>query len=422
MITTTVTFSFDNTPEGLRFNQVLQGSAPITVRPHDAVSGMDTILRRLQETDPKAYIDVARLDRFEVTLLADPISKNLGLKIEGKYLKINIAKLMAGTRADLLSSLPLSSRNLLLQKPDAPPQPPIPDRMSREEEDRLSTEQTQAYIKLLEQAGIPLPGQEEDVAEKAKQAVSPKPSIIMPPSQPEVFHYEKLTLSPAAKKSSGCVLLDCEPSKVDLAPTPVAVAASPVLPQTVEQNVAAFQTSPPLSQQSDQAEVLIKSLMAVQFCSTYIKRGAESEEELFGNYLMNRIFGKLESAKINMDTSEFTLTFVEEQKIPLKNLPKGNPQATLDALKLAVGTTLHIAKEVKGKFNENKLNFNDGALTIQWRLLFKNFTAHLIGIDTQNPEWLMFTGKMSILGKEKTALHAIRAQDFVYFLECNLPK
>jgi hypothetical protein len=436
MITTAVTFSFDNTPEGLRLNQVLQGSVPIPVRPHDAVSGMDTILRILQETNQKAYADAASLDRFEVTLLPHPISKNLGLKIEGKYLQINIAKLKAETSAVLLSSLPLSSRNLLLQIPDAPPQPPIPDRMSREEEDRLSTEQTEAYIKLLEQAGIPLPGQEENVAEKAKQAVTPKPSIIMPPSQPEVFYYEKLTLPPAAKKCSGCVLLDREPPKADLSPAtaPVAVAASPVLPaassQTVEQkdrreSAAAkpAQTNSIVSQESDQAERVIKSLMKTQFISTNIQRSAESKEEVFSDYLMERIFGRIESAAMNNETGAFTLTFAEEQKISLKNLPKGKSQAVLGALKPAVGKTLHVAKEVKGKFNyldEGRPSFEDGSLTIQWQRMWLNFTAHLTGIFTQDqdPELLIVAGKIAFLTEKR----AIRAQDFVDFLECNMPK
>jgi hypothetical protein len=163
--------------------------------------------------------------------------------------------------------------------------------------------------------------------------------------------------------------------------------------------------------------------MKTQFISTNIQRSAESKEEVFSDYLMERIFGRIESAAMNNETGAFTLTFAEEQKISLKNLPKGKSQAVLGALKPAVGKTLHVAKEVKGKFNyldEGRPSFEDGSLTIQWQRMWLNFTAHLTGIFTQDqdPELLIVAGKIAFLTEKR----AIRAQDFVDFLECNMPK
>ncbi|MBS0648702.1 MAG: hypothetical protein JSS10_05705 [Verrucomicrobia bacterium] len=174
----------------------------------------------------------------------------------------------------------------------------------------------------------------------------------------------------------------------------------------------------------------LKSLFMVQFSSTEVQfprhpKDDPHETQYFGNFILKRVFpmNDLKSCEMDMETGRFKLTFAQEKKIPLTKLPAGKTKATIDNLKPAVGTTLHIGKEVKGKFNlesdKGYLEFETGSLTIQWTTWKVPFTCHLRGIrvNPQYADWLIFKGEFGV-----TAERNIQAQDFIDFIECNLAK
>lgn len=267
-----------------------------------------------------------------------------------------------------------------------------------------------------------------------------EPPIPESPSAP--LEYEKLQLPSSTRpKHRGCVILEQEAIKTS-APVPAITAALQETPPTKEEDeftildrrkteppVAAAAAEPiPTPPQFSAAERQRKDLeflFLMQFSPT-----ETPDPSSFGYYLLNKIFPMhdLQSCEIDMTTGRFKLTFAKEKTIPLTKLPEGKTETTINNLKHAVGTTLHIGKELKGKINiesitkgeKDYLNFDEGSLTIQWTKWKVPFTCHLLGIQLhpQYSEWLVFKGKF--MGK--TADRNIRTQDFIDFIECNIAK
>jgi len=185
---------------------------------------------------------------------------------------------------------------------------------------------------------------------------------------------------------------------------------------------APMEYSPVPLNESDRAKATIISLLRSQFQSSPVRITSQEEVTPFGLYLFNEIFPihQFQSCEMDTETGRFKLTFAEAKQIPLTRLPPVKSKQTLEKLKNALNTTLHVAKEVKGKFDYEKgtVEFDEGSLTIQWTKLWKNWTAYLLDIQPhpQNSLFLIFKGKF--LGM--TENQSILAQDFADFLECNI--
>ncbi len=181
---------------------------------------------------------------------------------------------------------------------------------------------------------------------------------------------------------------------------------------------AAASATPPREELTleEQMPVIIAALMEGQFPDTKIQRSAESEGEFFGDYLMHRVFGKIDSCHFDLATHKFTLNFSQKKDIRLAKLPEGKSPEQLAALKILHGSTLSIAKQVKGQFNikEGKLTFEPGCLKLNWSWS----SAELLGIfQGQGNEVIMQIKYLKIPQQGP-----VPAQDFVDIIECNLPK
>ncbi len=170
--------------------------------------------------------------------------------------------------------------------------------------------------------------------------------------------------------------------------------------------------------------------LQVQFTCLFplaaITNPSTGDGKLFGAYLILRVLGKAESCHFDPITGDFTLTFADERKILLSNLPKELSENGSKKLQISQGHTLHIAKQVKGTIkSDGGITFVDGSLTIQGKKFWFPFKAHLIEINN-HPEMstnhnfgnvLMFKGKMGVSKTE-----SLLAQDFVNLVEANFPK
>jgi hypothetical protein len=169
-------------------------------------------------------------------------------------------------------------------------------------------------------------------------------------------------------------------------------------------------------------ETLYKSLMEALFSNNIITR-SDQQEESFGKYLTERVLGKPGSCKYDIGTGKFTLVYLTEKRIPLKNLPGNKSPDSLAILQKMQGATLRIPKVLEGQINiaEGKLSFEPGSLMLEW----KWDKAQLLGIFANaenNPDntiqlqikYINWTG---ISG---TFDGVTNAQDFVDFAECNL--
>ena len=139
-----------------------------------------------------------------------------------------------------------------------------------------------------------------------------------------------------------------------------------------------------------------------------------NDDKSFGKYLLEKVFGKATSYEFIHETLEFTLKFATPEQIHLKNLPQGKSSETETRLKPALGCTLYLAQEVKGKFDVEKreISFTSGSLTLGWM----GFWASLRSISENGNNEVAFT---SFTG---TGCRTLPAQDAVDFFECNLPK
>jgi hypothetical protein len=216
----------------------------------------------------------------------------------------------------------------------------------------------------------------EKAKKTAKQAPVPKPVarspspaavFTIPDLPPEVLHYEKLVpLSDEQlqAKPARSILLESSPSEIKAADAAqededfVALGGAGTPPPS--DPIINAPSKPPL-------EIALRSLFLAQFSSTEVQ--SRSAKQLFGFYLLDQVFPPIQSCEMDLTTGRFKLTFVQEKQIPLTELPSGKSEQTLKKLSLAKGTTLHIAKELTGRFksDEGKLEFDEGALTIQWK-------------------------------------------------------
>jgi hypothetical protein len=266
-----------------------------------------------------------------------------------------------------------------------------------------------------------------EYVDPASQKGQPFERMLQTPDAP-LKHYSQPVLEPLPEP-----LLPLEQEAIK---PPVACAASQEMKKK-EGDLEQTKTAPPATAPDEpiltppQFSATERQMKDLEFLFLMQLSPTETPDPSgFGNFLFKRIFpmNDLQSCEIDMTTGRFKLTFANEKTIPLTKLPESITENTKNNLKLAVGTTLHIGKELKGKINfeslangkKDYLEFDEGSLTIQWEKLFKTWTAHLLGIRVTHgySEWLTFKGKF--MGK--TAERNIRIQDFVDFIECNITK
>ncbi len=197
---------------------------------------------------------------------------------------------------------------------------------------------------------------------------------------------------------------------------PVDIVAKPLaIPQSTE-TTTAISTTPvvviPPRKELSLEEQLISTTMQAQFINTMVKRSAESEEEFFGNYLMNRIFGNMDSCQFDENTLEFTLNFPQKRDIKLNKLPVDLSSGLLTK---AQGAILSIAKQVKGKFDKGNTSFQPGSLNLNWTWS----SAELLGmVEGRNDGIVIMQGSYCYVSGQQP----VSAQNFVDLIECNLPK
>lgn len=173
----------------------------------------------------------------------------------------------------------------------------------------------------------------------------------------------------------------------------------------------------PTEQEGMLADILMN--MRDRFPDTMIKRSNGSEQP-FGFYLMDRLFGKATSCNYNSKTKEFTLVFAEERSFNLTKIPEGKSAESLKGLNQLKDSILKMPIQVKGTFDpvKNRINFEPGSLTITWSKARVIKWAQLLGIFETQDE----TITMQIKTLKGEDFPFILAQDFVDFVECNLPK
>jgi hypothetical protein len=217
-----------------------------------------------------------------------------------------------------------------------------------------------------------------------------------------------------------------------LADTTTAISTTPIV------------VIPPIKERTPDEQLLFANMQA-QFTGTVVQRSVESNEELFGSYLMNRLFENMDSGQLGGTMQEeFTLNFAQKRDIQLNKLPKGKSAEELATLQ-QLNATLNIAEQVKGKFEDKKVIFQPGCLSLNltcslqqlsdilqkmfgfdlpklvlWGAgsLSKNITLNVLDIsEDQNRKVKMQVGN-SLFQREIS----VSAQEFVDLIECNLPK
>lgn len=141
----------------------------------------------------------------------------------------------------------------------------------------------------------------------------------------------------------------------------------------------------------------------------------------FASYLFEVLFSRGESQSETYDksTGSFTLTFKEENRLPLTQLPEVTDLETLKNLELAKGTDLVIAKVVKGKLvpKSTKIEFEPGSFQVRWKVWGVPVKAELLSIEAN--EWnenIRIKVRFQSLEGERD----ICVQDFVNMIEVNL--
>lgn len=193
------------------------------------------------------------------------------------------------------------------------------------------------------------------------------------------------------------------------ASTEVAAAPKPIAPTT--------SVKKPLSE--DEMFTAVFMNMNECFANTLITLPNQTQQN-FGVYIMSRLFIQATSYSYDDQTNEFKMTFESERTFNLTNLPENISAESREGLKQLQNSVLKLSKEIKGKFNQDhSISFEPGALTIEWPKSWTSFvTAQLLGMYESQGDTVTLQIKYGIT----TIFTSPLAQDFVAFVDSNLPK
>lgn len=159
--------------------------------------------------------------------------------------------------------------------------------------------------------------------------------------------------------------------------------------------------------------------MNERFVNTMI-RLSQNIQQNFGDYMMSRLFVQATSYSYDENTNEFKMVFDKERSFNLTNLPENISAESREDLKNLQNSVLKLAKEIKGKFNKDRsISFEPGALTIEWPKGWTSTKAQLLSMYESQGDTVTLGIKYGYL---PYALTSPLAQDFVEFVDCNLPK
>lgn len=361
-----VRFVFDKQPGSLeiRLLEMQQNSVRMDMLPENAVTAAQAasdVFQKLIALDAAKFQSaLLSLRGFTIALLTDPISGVTSLEILNvtDRFSIKINKLKIETAALFFKALP-----------------PVP-------------KSTSAVVKPFTALGAPSLSKDNDdaaffdvppVDASLEASISP-PTVA---AEPEDDFFD--------------VLSDDEPLALQSAISPIPLASSlpskviaSVPPEVLIDDSVKPEAKTPLDQ--------IKENFNKLFSSMEIQRGAVQKEP-FTPIFLERFFGKIESCTFDPKTNDFSLVLAQEQK-----------------RKLLGPFSLHIRKQVKGRFNfaESKISFEHGCITLDWGWT----SGYLLSLG-KNPQ----NGQLTIGGKYLgiTSDSDIAVENFVTMLEYNLP-
>jgi hypothetical protein len=376
-MTADITFYFDKKPGTLAitFNEARLGSTLVEASAKDVSSGVSGVFGKLIESNKAKYEGpLLQLRTFSFTLENNPHLEKRSIKIEAAdySYSLTLTKVSEKTATLFMGSIP---QNLGISS------------ISPAEQAQLEAEKLRREV---------LDEEEEDrvLAKKQLQLVAPPEKPVeaagVPTAPQDDFELDFVHVDKPAAASSG--------SKENI---------------SVDEKIVAV---PPKSSQEKALENL-RSQMNEQFNVAVIKRSEQATYESFGLYLMDQIFRKAKSHDYKMETGKFTITFAEEQTFNLTKIPKDKSAGSLIALNQLKDSILTMSKEIKGEFKENKVVFEPESLTLTWPNAWLIKWAELQDVfETQGA-----TITMHIKTRIGHILASIPAQDFVDFVEYNLP-